>query len=459
MPMMTAAELRDRCAAIRRGSQGGAATAPGLEVVDDTLVCRIEADVLEYRRFLTAPQPQLPPDELAERLPLMGWLLLEASLKLLWIVKVDFESLAGPDGEASRAKAALIVRLADAARRLPWPEFAPRALGAIRAQALVQSKRDVESGYDEAWILHEEARKKCSEYADSHGDSPERERFLLDFDEVLLQLALAETGTACRTAERVIGRWAEELEKPDPAWTELDSPRWTQRMFRELADGVAKGERALAVADKIGKGPGFAYRVTERRLALPTSLRNPAIMTCRALLLVYSMCPEMRDLGRTPEGFSTWEEYQRDLLRRFDRAFAHLRRPVRREDGSGWPLEEDHLRSMVQLCLHLALLTPGHRLEEPLRVDATLTLEKLDEPAVEAICHWLAEPVGGKAQRGDANLIGSASKPSFIRSVEDCREDSGRSADYRRWRLDWFKLDRYAEHPGRRERIEQIMGL
>ena len=392
---------------------------------------------------------------------MLGWLIYEASLDRLWTVRPGWESLPDRAGEPSQVAAGLIARLADAARELPWPEFAPRAVGAVRALALVESKRDTEASYDAAWVLHQEARNRHASYRDSHGDHPDRDRYLLDLAEVQLQLALAETGTACRTAERVIGLWAEELAGPDPEWGRRESMRWTQRMFRELSDGAATGELALAVAERIEAGPRFVHRVDERRLTLVTGFRNPAIMTCRALLLMYSMCPEMRALGRRPDGFERWEDFQADLRKRFDRAFGYLRRPARREDGADWPLSPDHRRSMVQLCLHLALLTPDHQLDRELPVDGELRLHRLDDPAAEAMSAWLAatldDPEGGTRQRGDANTIGSASKPSFIASVEACRRDAGAAANYRDWRRRWSTLDRYADRPGRRQRIERIL--
>ncbi len=476
--MLTADEMRVMCPRVR---------ADELDV-DAALVARIESDVDEYRAIHDRQPAQLPPEPLDTLLPLMGWLIYEASLDRLWEVPTEFEKQAGPEGDQSRETVALITRIGVAARRLPWPEFAPRALGAIRVQALIESKRDTEAGYDAAWELHDEAREKYHSFRDSHAGSaaarggqaalkagqtqgdrgetdaaprlghPGRDRYVLDLDEVLLQLALAENGTACRTAERVIGMWVEELDRDVPAWSEEDSPRWTQRMFRDLSEGSATGELALAKAAEIQERAGFTQRVDELRLALPTSFRNPAIMTCRALLLMYSMSHEMARLGRTPDGGhgGGWEEFRRDIRRRFDRAFGYLRRPLQRPDGTDWPLDADHLRSMVQLCLHLALLTPGHVLEQPLRVDDTLSLHRLDDDAVAAMSAWLATIVDGK-QRGDANIIGSASKPSFIGSVEDCREDPGASADYRRWRRDWFVLDRYAGRPGRRDRIERVL--
>ncbi|HTJ35063.1 MAG TPA: hypothetical protein VL738_17685 [Dactylosporangium sp.] len=430
------------------------------QAIDDELVTAIEREVVAYRDVLERAPAQRPPAELVEPLRMIGWLIYEASMGLLWDIAPAFESLAGDKGEQSRADAALVVRLADAARQLPWPEFAPRALGAIRAHALVESKRDTELGFDAAYIFHQEARTKQQSFADSHGDEPDRDQYVLDLQEVLLQLALAETGTACRTAERVLGLWVEELDK-DPreaAWTDDESGQWTKRMFRQLYDGVSIGERALSVAEEIEREHGFTYEVTASRLAMPTAYRNPAIMTCRALLLVYSMCPEMEELGEDPIGADSWEKFRENLIARFDRAFEYLRRTVLRADGTDWGLLFDHLRSMVQLCLHLALLIPNHRLSRELAVDGELTLHRLDDDAVEAISAWLAADGEDGKQRGDANIIGTASKPSFIASVEACRTDGGTAADYRVWRRRWFVLDRYAGTEGRAERMTPILG-
>jgi hypothetical protein len=72
---------------------------------------------------------------------------------------------------------------------------------------------------------------------------------------------------------------------------------------------------------------------------------------------------------------------------------------------------------------------------------------------------WLAGSVDGK-QRGDANVIGSATKPGFIRSVETCRAAAGAAADgYVRWRRDWPMLDRYESEPGRAQRVEQALSI
>jgi hypothetical protein len=447
--MMDPDELRQLAIGVRHGSHP----------VDGELVARVEADVAEYRKVLVDQRRQTPVPPLDEVLPLMGWLIYEASLKPLWSIPPDFTGLDAAAVTQAEAKIDRIARLVNASRGLPWPEYAPRALGAIRVQALIESKKDTVTGYNAAWTLHQEARRKYNEFRDSLGTDSERERFVRDCDEVLLPLALAETGTACRSAERVITQWAEDHEGSDSASEEKDSASWTQRMFRELTQGATVGEHALRTAAGIEQRYGLVHQVDEHGLTVTTSFRNPAIMTCRAILLQYSLTHEMHRLGRRPDT-GTWDAYRTQLVDRFFNAFTYLLRPITDRKGRPIPLAEDHLRSMVQLCLHLALVVPGRELPQDVVVDETLTLRRLDDDAVEAMSGWLTTVDATKnKQRGDANVIGSASMPRFIASVEACRQDTGAAADYRAWRRRRPRLDRYVDRPGRAERINRILDL
>jgi hypothetical protein len=445
--MMSADVLRCLALGVRDGRQ----------TLDEELIAWIEADVAAYRKLLVDERQQTPVPPLDELLPLMGWLIYEASLKPLWSIPPDFTGLDEATANEARAKVDLVTRLANAGRGLPWPEYAARALGAIRVQALIESKKDTETSYDAAWTLHEEARKKYEEFRDALGTAAERERFVRDCDEVLLPLALAETGTACRAAERVIAKWAEDHLDSDPASEARDSDRWTQRMFRELSHGAEIGERALRTAERIEAQHGLVHEVDERGLTVTTSHRNPAIMTCRALLLLYSLTHEMDWLGRRAETGS-WNAYRARLVDRFLAAFGYLLRKVKDREEQPIPLVPDHLRSMVQLCLHLGLVVPGRELPQDVVVDDTLTLRRLDDDAVEAMCGWLtAIDAKTNRQRGDGNVVGSASKPSYLAGVEACRRDTGGAADYRAWRRRWPRLDRYVDHPGRTDRINSIL--
>jgi hypothetical protein len=436
--VLAAEELRGLASEVRRR---------GL-AIDGQLLTLVEREVEQYRLFREDNPSELPPEPLAERLPLLGWLIYEASLGSLWDIASGFDNLAGELGERSRASAEIVARLADAARALPWPQFAPRALGAIRAQALVESKRDTASGFDQAWLIHREVRSLQESYADAHRLNPDS-RELLQLDEVLLQLALAETGTACRTAERVLTLWDEEF-------GDRESERWALRLFRQLDEGAAVGERALEVAQQIRDQYGFTETVTAERLTLPTAFRNPAIMTSRSLLLIYSISGEVEALGSEPASADSWSAFRQGVLSRIDRALSYLLQPVQKADGSNWPMLQEHRRSMVQMCLHLGLVAPGHELKDDLFVDETLTVRRLDDDAVEAMSAWLATVIDGR-QRGDANVIGSVSKPSFIAAVEACRTEAGAPVGYREWRRRWHRLDRYGDWPGRRERMSAIL--
>jgi hypothetical protein len=393
----------------------------------------------------------------------------ESSYVELERVKAAFEALPAEHGAESRAAFATVARIADATRTLPWPEFAPRALGAIRAQALTESKRDTTDGYDAAWVAHREARRRYGSFKESltGTDFPDLLRAL---DETFIQLALAETGTACRTAERVIGRWAEglatgEWKDPDNEYStdKMDSVRWSQRMFRELVDGVTYGEEALAVIAAIERQHKLVHVVDEHRLAQVTSFQNPAIMTARAILLLLSISAEMERLGRPPVfDRSSWAESREELLRRFVEAYRFIERPVQQADGTDRPLNVSHARSLIQLRLHLALLVPGFELKSGLKPEMSfapcLDRPQLDDTAVEELSRWLAEKVKG-VRRGDANVIGSATEPSFIESVEACRRHYGATSGYRQWRARWFELDRYADETSRRDLVTRVLEL
>ncbi|MGW0433758.1 hypothetical protein ACWDV4_14615 [Micromonospora sp. NPDC003197] len=181
-------------------------------------------------------------------------------------------------------------------------------------------------------------------------------------------------------------------------------------------------------------------------------------MTARAILLMVSMSPEMEALGRLPgDGFESWAEARADLLKRFEDAYRYIERPADNENGEPWPLLGDHERSVVQLRLHLALLAPGYDFAAKAVFDPCVATNPLDDEAVAAMSSWLAAIGDDGRQRGDANVVGSATKPSFIRSVETVRKALGGSSGYAQWRRDWFELDRYWDEDGHRGRVDQAL--
>jgi hypothetical protein len=471
--VLTTEELLDRCYAVRaqteltaRGKTSADADGAIPRIADDVLAEEIQENIEGYREVYAKARAgdsieaaQEPPKDLAEGLWLMGWLIYEASWQRVRDASPGFESLAGERRESSEAAARLVRRFADQARALPWPHFAPRALGAIRADALVSSKRDTAQGYNEASTLHREALERYMSYREIHGDRPDRERYRLGLQEVLLQLALAETGTACRVAERVIGRWSEELESENPLWNTEDESFWVQVMFKDLVAGVAIGGRALHEAAEIERKHGFSQEgVTEDRLALPTAFQNPGIMTARAALLVLALCPEMERLGQEPElGCETWADMREALLRQIKDAYQAIEKPVVDQDNRPVPLNRDHQRSLLQIRLNLGLLAPGFDLPSTLDFVPCLAANPLDEAVVEALSACLAERSADGQQRGDANMIGSAIMPAFIFSVEECRGLYGVDHGYREWRQRWLVLDRYAGEDGRAERVQAAL--
>jgi hypothetical protein len=457
---LTPEQLRDRCYAVRAQTDLMARGKPGPDAggvipltADDVLAGEIDRDIEEYRDLYakartggSVEDAQAPPEDLAELLWLMGWLIYEAGWQRVQDIPPSFESLAGERRERSEAVARLVRRFADQARILPWPHFAPRALGAIRADALASSKRDTAQGYSEAATLHREAYERYQSYREIHGDRPDRERYQLGLQEVLLQLALAETGTACRTAERVIGRWSERLEAENPLWRAQDENFWVQVMFKDLVAGVAIGGLALREAAEIERKHGFSQNgVTEDRLALPTAFRNPGIMTARAALLVLALGPEMERLGHEPEfGCTTWADVRDALLGRIEDAYRAIEKPVLGQDGRPALLIPAHKRALLQIRLNLALLVPGYDLASRLEFEPCLAANPLDDNAVEALSRCLADGYTDGKERGRGNLMASAAMPAFIRSVEACRAVYGVDHGYREWRQRWPILGRYA---------------
>jgi hypothetical protein len=456
--MLKAEQLRERCHAVRTQTDLMTSGKPAAGAVvpltaDDALAEEIEQEIEDYRDLYAKARAddsieaaQEPPEDVAELLWLMGWLIYEASWQRVQDLPPSFESMASERRERSEAAACLVRRLAEQARDLPWAHFAPRALGAIRADALASSKRDTAQGYREAFALHSEALERYTSYREIHGDRPDRERYRLGLQEVLLQLALAETGTACRVAERVIGRWSEELKAENPLWSEGDETFWVQVMFKDLVAGVAIGGRALHEAAEIERKHGFSRDgVTEDRLALPTAFRNPGIMTARAALLVLALCPEMERLGHEPElGCETWADMRDALLKRITGAYHAIEKPVLDQEGRPAPLIPAHQRAMLQIRLNLALLVPGFDLPSALDFVPCLAANPLDEAAVEELSTCLAKGYKDGKERGRGNVMGSAVMPAFIRSVEACRALYGVDHGYREWQQRWYILGRYA---------------
>ncbi len=114
-------ELERRCVELRAGGPGTATEHD--VVVTEELAVAIEA---LHRRL---PGVSVPPADIRTTLGLSGWLIYEVSWDFLRLVATDFNDLTGDDRAASDVALAKLERTANAARRLKWPDFAPRALG------------------------------------------------------------------------------------------------------------------------------------------------------------------------------------------------------------------------------------------------------------------------------------------------------------------------------------------
>jgi tetratricopeptide (TPR) repeat protein len=432
--MLEADELCERCGDFRHRRH---------RTTDDD-VRLIEEEIAQYRaKFLVEPRPQLPPDELRERLPLMGWLIYEASWNSVLRVQAGFAAAQGEKYEESKRAYDQVIRIANATRQLIWPEYAPRALGAIRAHALAESKYDTEASYDSAYEVHAEADERLKAYRDTLGHDPAAAPLVLQLDEMLIQLALAETGTACRFPEQGIGRWdATKL-----GGTARDEQRWVQKMYRSLVRGVDIGLLALTTAERINKEHGLVHPrdVNEHRLAMITGFRNPGIMTARAALLMLALGPAMESMGRRAARAATWREEREDLKKTFRQAYAAIEQELTDADGNPVEMDADHLRAQHQLRLNVALLVPGFPLPNP-----------LDDAAVEQESLWLEdEKNGGGPNNG--NVMGSAIMPLFIQSVVALRSLTGDGAGYAAWRQAHPRLGRYADEDGRLALIAAAM--
>lgn len=443
MISMNADKLRDLCRSFRDDRKAH---------TDEALVALIEADVAEYRRLFDADRAPAPSAPLDELVPLMGWLIYESSWDAVQQMASGFDHLDAEDPRrlASQTQLRFIERIADAARAMPWPHFAGRSLGAFRSQALAESKRDTQMGYDAAWLVHQEGRRRYRAYRDSHGaDLVGRARFVRDLDEVLLQLALAETGTACRTAERVIGRWAEDFaDHRDAERAQATEDVWVERMFRQLTSGLDVGDLAIDTALMIERKHGFVDTPDELRLTRKSAKENPGIMTARAALLLLPLRHEMERMGLGPGRFASWDDWELDVLRRFRRAYYEIE-----ANGEKIAARPEYERQFFHVRLDVALLKPGYDLPSTLAHVPCLALNPLDETAAREMSEWLAR--GGTSGRWRG--FSAATMPGFIRSVVLCRGLGEGDRGYQDWRLEWFEHQQFSEDPGRREQVEALM--
>ncbi|MFC4071797.1 hypothetical protein [Actinoplanes subglobosus] len=413
MPLGTNRELRDLARALRTRRVR----------VDDELVAAVEARIARARAGEF---------ETADSLRLLGWVLYEAGMESVANVESSWMTLSPEQRSLSEAAFTHTARLAAAARDLPQRHLAPRALGAIRAAAIAEAKRDTIEGYDAALALIRAVLDDRQDFRELAGSD-------VELDEMLVQLSNAHVGTVNRMAERVITRWAEEFA---PAENES---HWLERLHRELREAVKVGENALATAVHIGRQHGFVTMVTEDRLAVVGSPRTPALLTARACLLAAVISD-----GRPDAEHAAWMRTLADCYQAIDE-------PAAAADGRRPPLLTDMRRGLAQLRLGVALAFPGDSLPTSGLRPQAMGLDPLDDEAAEALSELLADE--RTSYRGDAGAVGGATMPAFIRAVEAARSQRSAVTTYRQWRRRWPSLDRYADESGRQDRVEAVLTL
>ncbi len=125
--MLSADDLRECAKALRRRNKD-LDTDPSWDPdADLRVVEEVERDVAESRDYLATHRTQLPPDDLADRLHPLGWVMYELTYGAMQFVAPSFESLPDERRDVSLAGMSIIARVADAARGLPWPEFRLRS--------------------------------------------------------------------------------------------------------------------------------------------------------------------------------------------------------------------------------------------------------------------------------------------------------------------------------------------
>ncbi|RUP27151.1 MAG: hypothetical protein EKK51_27980 [Mycolicibacterium sp.] len=419
-----------------------------------TVFARLRQDHVALTTTGVTPST-VPPDDLADELRFFGWALYEAGQVCIDNIAAAFSYLEGETRARSETAFAEVTEIAGMARGVPWPEFCLRSLGAVRCQALAHSKRDTSEGYDDAATTHTELDKILARRSDDiesgrFSDSPHFLDLKRDLAEISEQLHLSRTGTACREPEYVLSRWIERTESGDVESDDQDEI--IADLAYGLRVGVESGERAIELADLVFTSHGLAPTKDEKRLLGKTSMQNPGIMTARAYLLLLPMCPLMESYEYDPPDGDSWEAYADALVVRFVKAYQRIERPFPGEHHDEVPYVKSHLRSLVQLRLAYFVLCPT--LSLPSDMDDGVLGGTYDLDDVTDLSRWLA----AQTPRADANVIGSATMPEYLRGIEETRSRFGVHSGYRAWRREWLHLDRFHHESGRDERALAVLG-
>lgn len=218
----------------------------------------------------------------------LGWVVYELSWAFASRIRAQ------SDTTEERRLGDVVLRLANSVERLERPDRAPRAGGALRAHALVLSKRNTDRGYELADAQHAAADRWIDRIRrTARGD----ERLALACDELVVQFETAKAGTACRQVETFLcepGRLKQGA-----------SARAVMRATAASARAaICAGILALQAFNRLPPAAGMHRR---ERLLLPQWPRQPANMAGRAHLLIVACLSEL-DAMNEP-----WAPYSSEL--------------------------------------------------------------------------------------------------------------------------------------------------
>lgn len=295
---------------------------------------------------------------------------------------------------------------ADLARVAEGMHRFPHALLTLRSSGLVYSKED---RYVPAWLTFAELRARLTRFEDTYRTGVSDRDTISMYREVQQQALLAETGTAARTVERILMDWGTDA-------TRLSS-RWQRLLYHEafgtLRRGVLTGSLAAdEVATLQTAGPKSVTKA-----AIGTWHRRPGVMTARCHLELATLARVVQSFGlkQVPPPYPSWDAFVDDQMESFARHYhaAHSSPAI--------SFDDEHVRELVQLRLHAALLAPDRPFDpvedrpgDAIAIPSCL----LDEcPGRDDLAAWLQDG------NHNANLALSITAPAYLAWMQQMSGD------------------------------------
>jgi hypothetical protein len=292
----------------------------------------------------------------------------------------------------SQSDLPLTHRATDLTRVAKWMETDPHALLSLRCSGLVYSKQN---RYVPAWLTFSELRLRLSHYERSYRGRNTDERVIDMFREVQQQALLAETGTAARTVERLLVDWIVHMEGRHERWKRLSYHEAFHTLRRGTFTGGLSSEEVATMHTE--------ERKSVTRAAIPGWKRRPGVMTARCHLELATLALVVGDIGiKAPPGeFDSWEHFSDKQLELFEDYYrqAHSDETIQ--------FDAEHVRELVQLRLHAALLRPLWDLDPVENTDAPPCL-RTPTPNRNELAGWLRDT------GNNANVVLSISAPEYL---------------------------------------------